>query len=203
MRRLSLAVLVLVLASFSFARDDKEETPPVYPRAGSDLPGPFMSYMVTGKRKTKFHCLITEHDLNPVVMVVARGIELTPERKYFFEKLDTAVHLNPNTRLAGFVVFLADKLKDPARQNELREELVKQVLDVQKDTNLKYLQLALSTKAQVEKYKIDDQAEVFVLFYNRYHTLNVYNLTREQLTQEKVKEILSAVTEQLGGRKPD
>ena len=38
---------------------------------------------------------------------------------------------------------------------------------------------------------------------NRYRTLSVYNLTKEQLTQEKVKEILGTVTDQLGGRKPD
>src|SRR4051812_4973571 len=105
MRRTLLAALLLVIASLTFAQDDKPPPPAIYPQAGSDIPGPFTSYMVTGRRKTKFHCLVTEHALNPVVMVVMRGTELTPVRKYFLEKLDTAVHLNPNTRLAGFVVF--------------------------------------------------------------------------------------------------
>ena len=56
---------------------------------------------------------------------VMRGTELTPVRKYLLEKLDTAVHLNPNTRLAGFVVFQSDKLKDMARDDAIRDELEK------------------------------------------------------------------------------
>ncbi len=202
MRRILLAALVLIFSSFTFAQADKDD-PPTYPQAGSDVPGPFTSYMVTGKRKGKFHCLVTEHDLNPVVMVVARGTELTPARKRLLEKLDTAVHLNPNTRLAGFVVFVTDKLKDFARDDDIRDDLEKQILDVQKDANLKYLSLALTTKPQLQKYKIDDQADVFVLFYNRYRIIAAYTFTKDQLTEEKTREILNEVATSLGGRKPD
>jgi hypothetical protein len=202
MRCILLAAPVLVLASFAFCQDKK---PPlaIYPQMGADIPGPFTSYMVTGRRKTKFHCVVTEHALNPVVMVVMRGTELTPVRKYFLEKLDNAIHLNPNTRLAGFVIFQSDKMKELAGMDEVREEIEKQVLDVQRDTMLKHLQLALTTKAQLQKYQIDDQTDTFVLFYSRYRTISVYNLTKEQFTQEKVKEILSSVVDQVGGRKAD
>jgi hypothetical protein len=37
-----------------------DEKSPTYPEPGSDIPGPFHAYNVTGRKKDRFHCLITE-----------------------------------------------------------------------------------------------------------------------------------------------
>ena len=62
--------------------------------------------MATGKKKGKYQCLITEHELNPTVMVLVRGAEVTEPLKYLLVKLNNAIDRNSNTRLAGFAISL-------------------------------------------------------------------------------------------------
>src|SRR5829696_10119475 len=103
-----------------------QDAPPraaAYPQPGSDIPGPFAAYNVTGRKKDYFHCLVSEHDLNPVVMVIVRGTEVPPALKYLLGKLDNRVQKNPNVRLAGFAVFHSDRLENVARDDDLREGL--------------------------------------------------------------------------------
>jgi hypothetical protein len=202
MRVLIVVTLALLTAASGHTED---KSAPAYPAPDSDIPGPFTCYIATGLRKGKFHCLVTYHELNPVAMVIVRGTELTEPLKYLLVKLDTAVEKNPNTRLASFVVFLTDKIKEfPARDNQdddERENLEKALEDIQRDANLKHLTLALSIKKMLEKYKLDDKAEVVVLLYNRYRTVAHYSLTREELTEAKAKEILGDVASKLGARR--
>src|SRR5688500_15680358 len=116
MRPCLLSLLALSLSgSLGFAQTEKA---PEFPQPGSDVPGPFYAYMATGKKKGKFHCLVTEHELNPVAMVIVRGTDMTEGLKYLLVKLNNAVDRNPNTRLASFAVFTTDKLKDLAREDD-------------------------------------------------------------------------------------
>src|SRR4051794_37516308 len=177
---------------------------PVFPEAGSDLPGPFYSYIATGKKKGKFHCLITEHDLNPVVMVMVRGVEMTEPLKYLLVKLDNAVDRNPNSRLASFFIFHTDKIKDLAREDALndktgtiREEMEKKVDDIARDTNLKHISLALDITDRLQKYKADS-GDVVVLLYNRYRVVSFHALKKNELTEAKAKQILGEVAKDLG-----
>jgi len=195
------ALLLTTLAPPATAAD--------FPAAGSDLPGPFYSYMVTGKKKGKFHCLITEHDLNPVAMVMVRGVELTDPLKYLLVKLDNAVDRNPNSRLASFFIFHSDKLKNLARDDVLgnpeademkrktREEMEKKIEDIARDANIKHITMALDITDRLLKYKADS-ADVVVLLYNRYRVVSFHALKKDELTEAKAKQILGEVAKDLG-----
>jgi hypothetical protein len=199
MRRSVLAVLLLGLSLPAAAQPDAT---PVYPQADSNIPGPFATYNVTGPRKGKYACLVTHHALNPVVMVVIRNTDMTDSLKKLLVKLDSAIDKNPNTRLAGFVVVLGDEIADIAASDDAREALEPKVEDIAKESNLKWLTLALDGKDRLkDDYKVGDGVEVAVLLYNRYKTVSFHALTREQLTDEKVNQILGEVAEKLGARR--
>ncbi len=204
MRRILAVAFLLEAVSPLFAQAPE---PLVYPQPGSDIPGSFTSYIATGKRKGKYHCLVTEHDLNPVVMIVVRGTELTRPLRELLIKVDNAIDKNPNERLAGFAVFLTDKLTDLAQEKkvpddfDIRDELETKLGDIQKDAGLKHLTLALNLKDKLKDYKVDDQVEVAVLLYHRFQTESLHLMTREQLTDAKVKEILGEIATKLGARR--
>src|SRR3954471_23723981 len=130
-----LSVLLLCLAGPPAPA--QSGTPPPFPQVGSDLPGPFYSYMATGKKKGKYQCLITEHELNPTVMVLVRAAEMTEPLKYLLVKLNNAIDRNSNSRLAGFAIFLSDQIKDLAgadgRDDEEREAMEKKLEDIARD----------------------------------------------------------------------
>src|SRR5438270_13432403 len=100
---------VLVLGAVALAQDDPT---PKFPEPGSDIPGPFHVYNITGKKKGNYHCLVSEFGLNPVVMIVVRGVEDKDGLQPLLKNLDDLIEKNPNTRLAGFAVFLSSTLKD-------------------------------------------------------------------------------------------
>jgi hypothetical protein len=214
---------------------------PTYPQPGSDIPGPFTVYNVTGPFKGEYHCPVCEHGLDPVVMIVVKGTELADEKAqknldYLITKLDNAVQKNTNIRLASFVVFLSDQLQDLARDDDVREDLARKLTDrfpsvaktdVARDAvkaklkegqlaNLdvtavenalreinreKHVTLALDKQGKLPRYQIGDKTDVFILLYNKYRVVSVHQLSKEQLTEEKAKEILGEVAEKLGAKR--
>src|SRR5260370_2865310 len=126
------------------------------PLPDGDIPGPFVVYNVTGKYKGRYHCQVSENGLNPVVMVVVRGIE--PQGgglKSLLTKLDNAIDKNPTTPLSGFVVFLSNTLKDVAKDDKEREALEPKLEDVARDAKLKHLVVCLAEPARLAAWKLD------------------------------------------------
>jgi hypothetical protein len=173
------------------------------PVPDSDIPGPFTVYNITGKHKGHYHCQVSENGLNPVVMVVVRGIEPQGDGlKELLNKLDNAIDKNPTTRLAGFVVFLSNTLKDVAKDDKEREALEPKLEDLARGYMLKHLVVCLAEPARLAAWKLDPDADVTVVLYKDLRTVAVHKLTWEQLKQPdkgelpaKVKEILEQVKE--------
>lgn len=183
------------------------------PRKGANIPGPFTVYNVTGpgieskdKLTNRYRSPVTENGLNPVVMVVVRGIEVKqPGLKALLVKLDNAVDKNPNTRLASFVVFLSNTLKDVAKDDTEREALEPKVEDIARQPLLKHLTLCLDAPARLAAWKLDPDADVVVILYKDLRTVDVHNLKWEQLMVKepgdlpaKVKEVLDEVRKEFG-----
>jgi hypothetical protein len=197
---------VLVLGAVALAQD---APPPTFPKPGSDIPGPFHVYNVTGKKKGNYHCLVSEFALNPVVMIVVRGVEDKDDGlRQFLAKLDNLIDKNPNTRLAGFAVFLSSTLKDVAREDDQREKLTRKIEDLFKMGGVKHIVLALDTPKRLAKWPLDEKADVIVVLYNEYRTLAIHNLTWEQLKpasrdmlSEKAKEVLDDVRQKFGAKR--
>ncbi len=196
---------VLILGAVALAQDDP---PPTFPKPGSDIPGPFHVYNLTGNKKGKYHCLVSEFGLNPVVLVIVRGVEdKDGGLQELLVKLDNLIDKNPNTRLASFAVFLSSTLKDVAREDDQREKLTKKIEDIFKaGSGPKHIVLALDTPKKLAKWPLDK--DVIVVLYNEYRTLAVHNLTWEQLKpsekdklSEKAKEILDDVRRKFGANR--
>lgn len=197
------SLLVLTLSWLPLAPAVRAGGP--YPSPGSDIPGPFSAYNATGKFKGRYHCLVSEHGLNPVVMVVIRGAEVKEAGlRNLLVKLDNAVDKNPVARLASFAVFLPDTIADVARDDDKRDEVETKLEDLKKDAGLKHVTLALDVPAHLAAWKLDKDADVIVVLYREYRTVAVHTLSWEQLKEKdnalpaKVKEILGQVREKLG-----
>jgi len=108
------------------------------------------------------------------------------------------VDRNASTRLAGFVVFLSNTLKDVARDDSEREALEPKLEDIARDAMLKHLVLCLDTPARLEAWKLKPDADVTVILYKKLRTYKVYDLTWEQLTEKDPGKLPDVVKEVLG-----
>src|SRR2546421_496215 len=122
-------------------------------------------------------------------MVVVRGVEDKDGLGDLLKKLDNLIDKNPNTRLAGFAVFLSSTLKDVAREDDQREKLTKKVEDLFKVGGVKHIVLALDTPKKLVKWPLDKEADVIVVLYNEYRTLAVHNLTWDQLKPSEMDKL--------------
>lgn len=166
MRNVLWAVVALGVAAGAWAADKPSD---VGLQPGKDeIGGSFHPFNVTGKdeHRNKFHSLVSEYGLNPVVLVFVRGTSPNPATADLLQKLDTLVEKNDRLRLAAFVVFLSDDIKDLARDDDKREQEAKAVFERVK--TLSHLAAALDVPADVrDAYKLGDKAEVTVIFYNK------------------------------------
>jgi hypothetical protein len=160
--------------------------------------GPFRPYNVTGKdqHRDKFHCLVSEYGLNPVILVFVRGINPSPATTDLLQKLDTLVEKNDRIRLAACVVFLSDDIKDMVRDDDKRLQEAKAVFDRMK--NLNHVAAALDVPTDVrDAYKLDDKAEVTVLFYNKLRVELVRSFPAKGFDEAAEKSLLDELNAKL------
>jgi hypothetical protein len=181
------AVLILTLASPTRGQDDNPLA------TDNDLPGRFHPFNVTGKYKNKFHCLVSEFGLDPVVMVFVRGIEANNGVKYLMVKLDNAIDKNRALRLKGAVIFLGDDLDDAVKDDDKREALALKVQDIEKATMIQNVVLALDSKKDLAKYKLPEDAGVVVVVYNRYRILFSQSYAADKFTEDEAKKVLGEI----------
>jgi hypothetical protein len=223
MRRLlsmaPLLVLALVLAGPSRSA---EEAGPL--AVGKNLPATFHPYNITarvplkeeadddmddGKIKLKkidyttrgkFHCLITEYDLDPVVMLFARGLDENVAFADLLKKLDAAIERNPAVRLRSFVVFIAADVANLVLDDDKREEAVKKFQKVADDNKLKNVVLSVASKADVAKYGLDDASALTAVLYKQLRVEAIHKVSRDKLDKadaDAVKAIMKDVAGKL------
>ncbi len=157
--------------------------------AGKNVPGTFHPYNVTarevpldeldasereelekgrGRRYTsrgKYHCLITEYDLDPVVMLVARGLDESKGFQDLLTRLEETIVKERTSRLRAFVVFLYDDLTDVSTQDEKREERAKKIEQLGEKLKLRNVVLTLGSKSDLKKFALDDSAALTAIQY--------------------------------------
>src|SRR6266511_445780 len=156
-RLVTVVVAVLFLATPALPAPAAPPAPEQLP----DLPGPFHPYNVTGKDQHRgtYHCLVSEHGLDPVVLVFVRGNEPTDAVKKLLAGLDEAVDKNQKARLRVVVVFLSDDLADVVKDNDKRDALAPKLLDATGD--FKQIAVGLDSYAPIKAlYKLADEAEI-------------------------------------------
>ena len=83
-------------------------------KVGSNLPATFHPYNVTGPFKQRFHCPISEHGLEPMVLIFYKNVDFSDPLPDLLKRLDTAIEKDADKRLGAFVAFLPDDLPDVA-----------------------------------------------------------------------------------------
>jgi hypothetical protein len=201
-RSLVLLFSLLLLAAVAADAPEKEGKVPLKP--GNNLPGPFYPYNVTGPHKGHFHCFVSEHGLDPAVLVFHRGLEVRDAFKDLLKQLDTTLEKNVRANLAGYVVFIAEDLPEVFgvndKDDDRREELAAKLDDLAKALMLKHVIVCLDSKTDVGRYGLGDEA-VTVVLYRKLQIRGSHSLTRNQVTEARVKEIMGEVAEKLGAKR--
>jgi hypothetical protein len=200
---LSLPILAIVLATPAVSQSQKQD-PKEKNRGlekGKDLPGPFNPYNVTGPRAGRYHCLVTQTSLDPLVMIVVRDLDFTEGLQALEAQLDNRIDKNPNVRLSSFTVFLRDQLPNPNEDEDNRDDLAAKVTALAKAKDYKHIVLCLDTKQDLDNYRLDDNAWATVILVNKYKVVSVHTLMKTQLNAEMVAQLIGEVAEQLGAKR--
>jgi hypothetical protein len=187
---LTLLVGWVLAAAIAFAADeDKQGTEP-----GNLLPGPFHPYNVTGERKGKYHCLVCQYGLKPVVLIFTRA---APDEKSTLAKLvkdlDAAMAADQTATLRSGVIFLSED-KDPMA-------LEKKLGDWAEAAKLKSVVVAIDKADDLTPYDLDKDAEVIVLIYDKLRVVKKHTFGKDKLTDNDVQTIGSEVQSLLGQKK--
>ena len=194
---LSLPLLALVLAApvvSQTTKDDKEKQ--IGLAVGKDLPGPFQPYNVTGDHAGRFHDLVAQASLDPLVMIFVRDLDYTDSLKALEEALETRIAKNPNVRLNSFTVFLSDELPKVVEDDDKRDKIAEELRAKAKD--FKSVVFCLDSKSDLEQYNLDDNVWATVVLVKRYKVVALHKLTKDKLNAAMVDEIMGEVSEQLG-----
>jgi hypothetical protein len=197
--------------------------------ADKNVPGSFHPYNVTarevpldeldasereelekgrGRRYTsrgKFHCLVTEYDLDPVVMLVARGLDESKGFHDLLTRLEETIVKDRASRLRAFVVFLDDDPKtDYATQDEKREERARKIEQLGEKLKLRNVVLTLGSKSDLKKYALDDTAALSAIQYRNLRIVSSRTASRDELESAgapAIKTILDDTTGKLLSRR--
>jgi hypothetical protein len=206
MRR-SLLLLVAGLTLAGVAADPppspKEAPGPL--KAGANLPGPFLPYNVTGPYRGRLHDLVSQYNLDPVVLIIARGPDLNDAVRGLLTQLEGLIAANPKVSLRVFVVFVSDDLPEVVgtspESDDRREEMAAKLDDLARGLKLDHVVLSLDGRADVEKYLSGDKA-VTVVLYRNLKVVDSWPLDRNQLTDATVKQLLAEITAKTGAKPP-
>ncbi len=232
MRRLllsiaSLLVLVLLLADSLYSA---QQAGPL--AVGKNLPATFHPYNITARTpikqeaeddkdesklklkkvdyttKGKFHCLITEYDLDPVVMLFVRGLDDNVAFRDLLTKMEAAIDRNPSSRLRCFVVFIADDITDIVKDDDKRKAAIEKFQKVADDLKLKQVVLTLAgkpdSKSELAKYGLDDASALTAVLYKNLRIEAALKVSREKLDKvdaDDVKTIMKDVAEKLKAKR--
>jgi hypothetical protein len=178
------------------------ERPKVKLAAGENVSANFHPYNVTaavapkadpeedggGKKKIayttkgKFHCPITEYDLDPVVMLFARGnLDEAAGFRELLQKTDAAIERNPGVRLRSFVVFIADDIVNVVTDDDKREEAAKKIQKLADELKLRHVVLTLASKADVAPYPLDPGTALTAVLYKNLRIEAVHRVPLDKL----------------------
>lgn len=213
MSRLLVSLSALVAILPLLPAQDSKTTDPLAP--GNNLPATFHSYNVNrvvppgeepaeGKPRReyttrgKFHCLISEHDLDPTVMLVVRNQDDSKGVQALLTVLDALVERHHVARLRAFAIFVYDDLTNVITQDEKRQELALKLDRLVEDLKLRNVTIGLASPADLEKYALGN-AGVTAILYRKLRIVASHKVAADKLDTADapaVRAILDDVTAQ-------
>jgi hypothetical protein len=204
---------LLILVAMSAAADDSPARKNGSAlQVGNNLPGPFHPYNVTGPHKQRFHCPVSEHGLDPMVLIFYKNVDFSEPLPALLKRLDTAIDKNPAARLGAFAVFLPDDLPDVVgssdkneetntKNDDARIELEKKIEAAGSDLKLKHVVLCLDNKSDVAKYQLSDANLITVVLYAKLKVVAVHALPKSDFTEAAVEKIMADAAEKFGAKR--
>jgi hypothetical protein len=214
LRRLSLVALISLAAVAAEPADkdkDKGGTPPSTKDAkakpalavGQDLPGRFHPFNVNGSSRDHFHCVVSQHGFDPMVLLFVRDLEFSDPLKDLLKRLDNACLKNPEVRLGCAVIFLSEDLEEPesgvVKNDDKREELAQKLKDLVGELKLEKVVVCLDSRNDpaLEKYALDREAAYTVVLYRKLRVVSFESILRDKLP-DRVGDILKQVADKFG-----
>jgi hypothetical protein len=165
---------------------------------GKNIPAPFAPFNVTGASRGQYHCLVSEYNADPVVLLFVRKLDDNAAFRELLTQLDQAIERNARVRLRGFVVFLDDDLKDPLLDDDKRDEYAQTLEKLAADLKLTKLILTIGSQAKLAKYELDPNAALTAVLYRKHDIVAVHTATADKVNEALVKTITGQVSSLLG-----
>lgn len=177
-------VFVFLVGAPSWLARAADEEKPAASAKQARIPGSFQCWMVTGKQSGRYHSPVCEHGLNPVVLVFSREIdEADKPLPVLLKKIDELIAKHPDARMGccsillndgGFRAALEEQDKEGedfskklADTSKIKDELEAKLKEVAKAAEFKLVTLSLDSPAGPKEYKLDPEAQITVLLYNK------------------------------------
>ncbi len=191
MRYWALTVLAGAVVAGAWAQDAKTGIQP-----GKDFPSSFHPFNATGGAEGRFHCLVSEHGLNPVAAVFARNIDDVSNAGVvaLMQSLDALAVKNGAARLGGYIVFVSDDISGVLTDDDKRNALASKLQDVAKAAGLQKTVLAVTSADDVKDFGLGDQAGVTVVLYDRLKVKAVHAVPLDKLNEAAVKKLIDEVS---------
>ncbi len=177
-------------------------------------------------RTGKLHCLVCEYGLSPVVAVFVRSDLKTAKATDGLGKLikgtDALIPKYRADKLSSFAAYLkleggsklvtvkgpdgGEEKVEAAKEypdDEKRDVYAKDVRDFATALNADNVPLGLAptTSPFIAAFGVDEGTQVTVLIYNRLRMVQRWELKMDDITDQKIAEILNATEEMITGKK--
>ncbi|MBU6175930.1 MAG: hypothetical protein KGQ60_19160 [Planctomycetes bacterium] len=203
-------MILLTIASVALSQEKRGLA------VGDNVPGSFHPFNVTFRvdpspepmvpsaresrsTKHKYHCLITEYDMDPVVMLVARNLDESAGFRDLLTKLNTLVDNNQRGRLRAFVVALyPEELTDVVTQDEKRNEYAARLDKLAADLKLTGVVLTLAAPKDLARFNFDETVALNAIVYQKLKVTASRSIGRDALDQANgpdAQAVLASVTE--------
>ena len=187
---IALALIVVLVACWGELRAAGELKSG--PQPGETIPGPFHYLNVNGPHTGNPHCLVCEFGLRPSVLVFTRAVpaDKSPVMD-LIQKLDEAVDHQKNAELRAGVIVLNDAFT----KEQTRKEVVRRLESSLRE--LKHVLVAMDGPAGPEPYKLNPEAGVTVLLYNKQKVVGSFAYPKDKFTDKDVAGIVAAVNKMI------
>jgi hypothetical protein len=180
------------------------------------IPQSFEAHIFNGKFADRFHCVVSENDFFPTVLLFAKVPDEGKDAplKSLLGKLDELIEkyrpmdqYPEAANFSAFAVFLSEKaqtsltkedVKDPAalvKEATDRRTLYAQMAEWAKP--LKKVVVAAAVPESVDQFKLNPEAELTVLYYESFNVLENFAFADGKFTEENVAPIIAKIDERL------
>lgn len=170
------APLVALVAGVGIAAELKSG-----PQPGEKIPGPFSPLNINGETAGEKQCLVCRNGANPVVMIFARCADCEMTQK-LIKEVDAITAKNAGCEMGSFVVFCTD---DDATEKKLKDLSAKE--------KYKKIVLSIDNPAGPKNYKVNKDADITVVLYNKHEVKANYAFKSGELKAGDIEKIVADV----------